>query len=79
MAVRRFQKEPEDLSRTHTQNYDAECLDFVKDLELCTHDIQGVAVNFPITDRPEHVSFLVPEIAGALLKDKWKHDNTVRE
>ena len=57
---------------------DAMCLDIVLDLELCTHDIQGVAVNFLITDRPEPVSFFVPEIARAFLKDKWKHDNRAR-
>ena len=55
------------------------CLDIVKDLELCTHDIQGVAVHFLVIDRPAPVSFVVPEIARALLKDKWKHDTTARE
>ena len=58
---------------------DAMCLDIVEDLELCTHDTQGVAVNFLVTDRPEPVSFLVPEIARALLEDKWKQDHTARE
>ena len=38
---------------------DAICLDIGKDLELCTDDIQGIAVNFLITDRPEPVSLLV--------------------
>ena len=75
MAVKRCQKEPEDLSRTHTQTTTQNVWDFVTDLE---RDIQGVAVNFLITDRPEPVSFLVPEIARAL-QDKWKHDNTARE
>ena len=49
-----------------------------QDLEPCTHDIQGVAVNFFITERPEPVSFVVPEISRALLKDKWQHYNSPR-
>ena len=58
---------------------DAICLDIVKGSEALHTTSKGVAVNFLITDGPEPVSFLVPEIVRALLKIKCKHDNTPRD
>ena len=42
---------------------DVICLDIVKGSEALHTTCKGVAVNFLVTDGPEPVSFLVPEIA----------------